>query len=88
MFSTCIGKALLKRHTATISALGGSVAEPNDMDFTHYVTIDGKARDKTTGFIKSFKTLLALAAGETTIPAPLPPLLTFTLPELSAVSSH
>eukprot|EP00873_Tetraselmis_striata_P023892 jgi/Tetstr1/444156/TSEL_032051.t2 len=62
MFSTCIGKALLQRHTAAIEALGGEVCEPADEAFTHYVTMAGKRKD-SKGFIKSFKTLLALAAG-------------------------
>lgn len=42
--------------------LGGSVCSSKDFDFTHYVTMAGKAKDGK-GFIRSLKTLLALAGG-------------------------
>eukprot|EP00951_Prasinocladus_malaysianus_P025060 scaffold218466_cov36-Prasinocladus_malaysianus.AAC.1 len=74
-FSTCIGPALLRRHSATAASLGAEICSgQGDDTFTHYITMmsdsafiagvpqEGKAKDGM-GFIRSFKTLLALASG-------------------------
>uniref|UniRef100_A0A061RH77 Mediator of dna damage checkpoint protein 1 n=1 Tax=Tetraselmis sp. GSL018 TaxID=582737 RepID=A0A061RH77_9CHLO len=61
-FSTCMGRVLVARHSRTVTELGGFICGRQDDDFTHYVTLDGK-RSEGKGFIRSFKTLLALASG-------------------------
>ncbi len=66
MFSTTISESLRSSLAKLLKRLGGKDVGKDSLDFTHFVTIQPSRGHKTLGFKKSFNTLLALAAGEST----------------------